>query len=212
LADGAEEADMSRGTPGAEPGFVTAPTRALRRAGLAGGSAAVAFAGEAVQIVGEAGGSLAIPIQEVETLRAGMAGSKRRVHYECRLWRRGDAAPLRLDPAAQPPEELRYAAFCRALAGALEGSGRIGAVETGVTRGWAALMIALGALVTLAFAASWLFVLQEDEQRLGVPRAVAAAFPALFTLASAAFVYWAWSRHWPRRIASLAELERVLPR
>jgi hypothetical protein len=202
---------MSSATPGGEPGFVAPASRGLRRAGLAGGSAAVAFAGEAVQIVGEAGGSLAIPIQEVARLRAGMAGSKSRISYECRLWRIGEATPLRLDPVAQRAEELRYAAFCRALAGAIERGGRIGAIETGVGRGWAALMIALGALVTLAFAATLLFVLQEDEQRLGLPRSVAAALPSFLALGSAAFVYWAWSRHWPRPIARLAELDRVLP-
>jgi hypothetical protein len=207
----AQETEMSPGTPGPEPAFAVPVTRSLRRAGVAGGSAVVALAPEAVRIVGEAGGSLAIPLPEVAKLRAGLAGSKSRIRYELRLWRLGDAAPLRLDPAAQRAEELRYGAFCRSLTGALARSGRIGAVETGATRSWAALMIALGSLVALAFAATLLFVLQEHEQRLGLPRAVAAAFPALFTLGAMAFVRWAWSRHWPRPIARLADLERVLP-
>ena len=133
------------------------------------------------------------------------------IYHQLLLWSGASRAPLELG-TANSAEHRGFADLVLTLVGALERSGRLDIVETGEKKLWASFILSMFALFALAALALILFVLGEDERALGIPRAVALMVPCGLFLGALGAMWWAWTRHWPRRIRSLADLNRVLPR
>ncbi len=125
-------------------------------------------------------------------------------------WRRGERRPLLLGTADRS-EHPGFGDFVRATASALADAGRLDSIETGAGRVWATVMATLIGLVAVGFAAAFVVTLSQSDAALGVPRALAAGFTGVPFCGAPVLVWWAWSRHWPRRVRALAELDRVLP-
>jgi hypothetical protein len=108
-------------------------------------------------------------------------------------------------------EHGRFATLVRALADATTREGHGVRIETGESKRWAVVAMSLLGGQALAFAAITALVLGESEAALGLPRWIAVVFPLVFLLGALIAMVWAWSRYWPRRVRSPADLDRVLP-
>jgi hypothetical protein len=182
--------------------FDAALTRRLRRKGLAGRPARVAFEGGALTLSGAESGRVVIPLADVARLRVGSEDTKYGRHYVCCLWLVGSERPLVLLPLGRRPPE--YGATVRGFAAELARSGGLERIEGGVSRAAALFMpVAFGLLLLAALGVS-LFALGNEPWwgRLIVP-----LIPGLL------FGLGLWlcvTRYWPRPIRSLADLDRHL--
>ena len=184
--------------------------RRLRGLGLSGRHVDVAVASRALTLTGESGGTVVIAAADIRHLRVGFAQSRGVTYHQLLLWSGANRAPLELG-TADSAEHRGFADLVLTLAGALERSGRLDIVEIGEKTLWASFMLSMFSLFALAALALILFVLSEDERALGIPRAFALMVPCGLFLGALGALWWAWTRHWPRRIRSLTELVRVLP-
>ncbi|MBL8698067.1 MAG: hypothetical protein JNK67_06830 [Alphaproteobacteria bacterium] len=186
-------------------------SRKLRRLGLRGRSVVVGLAGSRLTIAGDTFGTVDIELASISRLRVGFAQSRGQTYHQILVWTDRAAAPLLLG-TADAAEHPRFAVLVRGLAAALAGGEPPALIETGESKRWAAVMLALFGALAAGFAALLAFVLTASETSLGVPRPVALAVPAALLLGTSTAMWWAWTRHWPRRIDLVEDLARVLPR
>lgn len=185
-------------------------SRRLRRRGLRGRSVAVSFRDERLTVAGDTFGVIDVDLAQIRRLRVGFAQSRSTTYRQVLVWSEGSGVPLLLG-TADAAEHARFAALVRALADSLLRARHRVRVETGESKRWAAVMLILFGGLALAAIALVAFVLGESEAALGVPRLAALALPGVLLAGALAAMWWAWTRHWPRRIRSLAGLDRVLP-
>lgn len=197
------------------PGFLAAPKRSLRRLGLVGDWVAAVLDGSGIRLSGAAGGAMLVPLSDLRAIRVGATDGRGGPFHQILLLRR-DGTTLQLEPIGAsrpwPQGGGAYARCVRAIARALADAGRIEAIETGSTKGWALFGTVLLALLPILSLALFAFVLREDERALMAPRWIVALVPASMTALFAALVLWWIRRHWPRRVGALADLDRILGR
>jgi hypothetical protein len=186
-----------------EASFRSYVVRALRQRDFAGAFATISVAHDGVTLKGDEKGFLHVPFARVARMRVGFTEAKQGLIYETRIWLEGEAKPLRLFPDR---ENLpAYGASIRGIADGLARVGRSDRVEGGVSVFEASLGPALMAPVVLfgLLAATisadppvwWHFIV--------IPLIPAVVFGVL--------VWRSVTRHWPRRLASRAELDLQLP-
>jgi len=155
-----------------------------------------------LDIAGEAGAPLRLPVAAVERMRAGYTEGKGGPFYMTLLWPAGET-PIKLSPLRE--DWLLYAAFARALAERVAASRGLSAVERGDTRFGALLGPVLMGLLLAASLAVCVYALADEPTPL---RWLPAVIPALLF----ALLYWRYHAvHRPRAVAELGELERQLP-
>jgi hypothetical protein len=183
-------------------GFHAAQTRQLHRAGFEGRFVWSGMRDGALELIGEHAGFLSIPAPEIERIRAGFVQGRPRT-YRTILWLRGGGPPLCLHP--QPDHHLLYAATIRDLAAAVAAEGDLSRVEGGTSIGDALVAPLLMAVPALGAIAVAVLVVTDAAwwQRLAIP-AVPVACMALLS-------WVALARQLPRRLRTLAELDRRLP-
>jgi hypothetical protein len=175
----------------------------LKRRDFDGRFVTVEVAPDGVTLKGERGGFLHLPLERVARLRAGFTEGKYGPVYEARLWLDGEPAPLLFYPL-EHQDRPAYAAAIRTIASALHARG--GArLERGVNAIGAALGPALmGIVVAFGFFGAsisadppvwWHFVV----------------IPLIPSVVLGALIWRAATRHWPKPVASPAELDVQLP-
>jgi hypothetical protein len=182
-------------------GFHAVRTRQLRRAGFEGRYVWVGMRDGALELIGEVAGFLRIPADEVARMRAGFVLARPKA-FQTVLWLRGGGPPIFLHPL---PHHASYASTVRALASAMSADGGMCRVEGGISPGGALfgpLLMAVPAFGAVALAG---FVVTDALwwQRLAVP--------AVPLLCFALLAWIALARQMPRRIRTLASLDRQLP-
>lgn len=199
--------------PGDAPCFVVATTPALRRLGVRGASVLVVLLPDAVGLLGNEGGDQMIPLGRVAGLRAVVLRLQRCDAPEVRLFLRDPAATLLLRPGSDAPESvakgLGYAGFVRRLAAWLVANGRQKGIATGWTWGWATVscLIAAGMAATTIV----LFILALLRPEAGTMGLIVQVLMAALAIWLSGVAFRWWTRHWPRRIRDLSDLERGLP-
>ena len=184
------------------PAFRAHGNRRLRRAGAGGSPVRVSIDGAWLDIAGEQGAPLRLPVAAIERMRAGYTEGKGGPFYMTILWPAGDK-PIELSPLREdwPP----YAAFTRTLAGQVAASRGLRAVERGDTQFGALLGPVLMGLLLAASLAVCIYALADEPTPL---RWLPAVIPTLLF----ALLYWRYHAvHRPRAVAELGELERQLP-
>lgn len=184
--------------------FRAVMTRSLRRRDFDGDFATVTVVADGLTLKGEKRGFLHVPFERVEGARVGFTEAKYGLIYEAKVWLDGEKAPLQLFPYGGE-EQHRYGTAMRGLASALHERGRISRIRRGTSLFEALIGPMLMAPVVLAALAAatisadppvwWHFIV----------------IPLIPALVLAALLYRMVTRHWPRPIASLAELEKQLP-
>ncbi|HET9641123.1 MAG TPA: hypothetical protein VFP12_18180 [Allosphingosinicella sp.] len=184
-------------------GFHAARTRQLRRAGFEGDYVWVGIRDGALELIGEDSGFLRVPVQDIVRIRAGFIEAKP-IAYRTILWCRGGGRPFYLYP--QPSHHFLYTPAIRDLAAAVAAHGGIARVERGTSAADALLtplLMAIPALGGVAVAA-WIVTDATWWQRLAIP-----AIPLVLL----ALLGWrAVTRHFPRSVGTLSDLDRQLPR
>jgi hypothetical protein len=175
------------------------------REDFAGMYADVAVGPDALTFKGDEKGFFHLPLSRIARIRPGFAEAKGGGYYEVKIWVEGERRPMTLRPPRN--ENLApYAAAMRMLASRLEKDGKLARVHTGVSKFDALLSPALAGLVAVAaflvagFAmhppAWWHFIV----------------IPAVPTLAFGVLTWQAVTRHWPRPVRTLADIDSQLPR
>jgi hypothetical protein len=193
------------------PSFTAASTRDLVRRGLRGGTVTVVLTGDLVGLVGADGGDLAVPIERIIGLRAGLIHGKPAIRPALRLAIAGEK-PLHLFPvrdAADAAAARRsYPDFVRGLAARLAQSDRLDGIEIGSGAVWAVLSACLLAVPTLGMAvvfATTLFGTLPEAEKW-----IARAVTGTATVGLLWLWAWWWRGHWPRRVRRLEDLDRML--
>lgn len=178
--------------------------RALRRRDFCGDHIIATITGDGITLRGQGRGFLHVPLDRVDRLRAGFTESKYGPIHETNVWLEGEREPLRIFPYDRT-DDRSYSTGIRMLAAALAERGKLGRVERGLSTFEAlfgpALMapVVLLALAGAAVAADppvwWHF--------FAIPFIPATVFGVL--------VWRAVTRHMPRAVGSLQELEVQLP-
>lgn len=189
--------------PSADLAFAARSTRQLQYAGLAGAPLRVALSGNALVVAGPEGGSLRLETSLVERIRFGYIEGKYGRFYVTRLWSRGAAKPLIVEP--EKSDEPAYGAVMQAFAGRIATLYGIARIERGTTRTGARVTLALLMFPVLAFTAI-AAVLMERADWLGWT-----AGGVLLWGLGALFILNYVKRQRPRPITALSELSRYLP-
>lgn len=178
--------------------------RALRRRDFDGDHVVVKVGRDGLTLTGATRGFLHVPMDRVARLRAGFTESKYGPIHEAKLWLGGERDPLRFFPYDRT-DDPAYAAAVRKLAVALANRGALSRVERGVSTFEAFFGPALMAPVLLAAIGAatisadppvwWHFVV--------IPFIPATVFGVL--------MWRAVSRHMPRAVRSMKELDVQLP-
>lgn len=177
--------------------------RRLRRAGARGSPVRVSLDGAWLEVAGEPGALLRLPVAAIERMRSGYTEGKGGPFYSTILWPAAEK-PLTLAPLRE--DWAHYAAFVRALAAQVAASRGLRAVERGDTQFGALLGPVLTGLLLAASLAVCVFALADETTLL---RWAPAAVPALLF----ALLFWRYRAvHRPRPLADLADLDRQLPR
>lgn len=184
-------------------GFHTARTRQLRRAGFEGDYVWVGMREGALELIGENSGFLRVPVQDIVRIRAGFIEAKY-ITYRTILWRRGGGRPFYLYP--RPEYHFVYTPTIRGLAAAIAAQGGMSRIERGTSASDALLAPLLMAVPALGGVAVAAFIVTDATwwQRLAVP-AIPLVLLALLAWRSA-------TRHFPRSVETLSDLDRQLPR
>lgn len=181
--------------------FRAAMTRRLRQAGLKGEWAQVRVTAGVLEITGQHGGQFTVTPTDVARMRVGFVDSKYGKHFVWRLWFATETpSPIDLLPSGRAGHE--YGATVRAFAQILANAGALDRIETGVSKYSALFLPAL--LGGLLLAASAVFIFFRGNESAWGLLATAVPFGLLFGY----FTHRTATRHWPRRIARLEELDR----
>ena len=178
--------------------FLVMRNRSLKRRGVRGYPRGW-IEDQTLRIKGDT--ELAIPFARIEHVRVGPVFSGKRTRYAATLRVAGEATPLELDTFRSPPE---FAVAMRRLASVVMAKRGIGAVEGG-TPLWRSLPPILPLSLSLPAVGYHL----AQVTGLGSPARIALA---LLGLAVTVPVWREAFRNAPRRIVSMHELDRFLPR
>lgn len=184
--------------------FRAVMTRSLRRWDFDGDFATVTVVADGMTLKGEKRGLLHVPFERVEGARIGFTEAKYGLIYEAKVWLDGEKGPLQLLPYGRE-EEHRYGGAMRGLASALDERGRLARIQRGTSLFEA--LIGPGLMVPVVFFALFAATVSADPP-VWWHFIVIPIFPALIF---AALLYRTVTRHWPRPVTSLAELEKQLP-
>ena len=183
--------------------FRTYIVRALKRRDFAGTFANVTVAQDGLTLKGDERGFLHVPFARIARMRVGFTETRSGLIYETKIWLEDEDRPLTLHPDRD--NLLGYAAAVRATATALNDAGRFGRVYRGLSTFEALLGPVLMAPVVL-------FALLGASVSADPP--VWWHFLVIPLLPTAVFGLLVWrsvTRHWPRPVASFAELGLQLP-
>ena len=188
----------------AGPTFRSRIVGALRRRDFDGDFAEVSTAPDGFTLKGADRGFLHVPFERVVRMRVGFTETKSGLVYEAKVWLDGERVPLAFFPYDRT-DARGYSGAMRALAASLAESGKLDRVQRGVSSVEALLGPALIAPVVLfaLFAASisadplvwWHFVV----------------IPLVPSVVLGILIWRAVTRHMPRAVTSLAELDVQLP-
>jgi hypothetical protein len=160
------------------------------------------FDGEVLELRGDGGGALDLPLAAIDRVRIGYEENKfvGRV-YQLLIWSGDNPAPLPLRTLGRDG----YGAAARALAAALSQAKGINRVERGVTMGAAlALMFWFTPFLLVSLWGAWAVTSTDPAWASLIILVVPGA---LFTWLG--WRFWTWQR--PRPIRDLAELDQQLP-
>lgn len=189
--------------PPADLAFAGRSSRQLRRAGLSGAPLRVALRGDALVLSGAEGGTLRIEAALTERARFGYVEGKHGRFYVTRIWPRGAAKPLILEP--EKSDEPAYGRVMQAFAGRVAAVRGLAHIERGTSRIGALATLALLLSPVLAFTAIAVALVERDDW-LGW----AAGGAALWGL-GALFILHYLKRQRPLPVAALSELSTYLP-
>ncbi len=183
--------------------FAAASHSSLRSAGLVGDPVSVAYTNRALHLDGATSGSLRIEAGRCARVRFGYFQGKYHKLFVARIWLRGEAKPLIIEPAVR--ECPNYGAAMRLFAQAVAATRGMEHVERGLSGLSAALVLILPLLMVLGLSAT-AYVLMGDDLRLGWYSLLAVSW-----FLAAIFIWLFFKRQRPRAVASLDELEVQLP-
>jgi len=187
------------------PTFRSRIVGALRRHDFDGDFAEVSTAPDGLTLKGADRGFLHVPFERVVRLRVGFTEAKQGLIYEAKVWLDGERAPLAFFLYDRREDARGYSGAMRALAASLAESGKLDRVQRGVSLFGALLGPALmvPVVVFALFGASvsadppvwWHFVV----------------IPLIPSVVLGLLIWRTVTRHMPRAVTSLAELDLQLP-
>lgn len=187
-----------------EPAFYAAMWGGTkRRLGIDGKAPVVRLEPGAIAIEGERGSRARIPFGRIQRIRVGFEESKTGTVLQTKLWLARESKHYGLGSAGNRRD---YGNFVRAaVAEMLRDAPQI-AIETGSSLFVPIFLIGAFGTMSLAALAFMIYLAATgDDWTIGLGGfAVAAILLAILGP-------WAWSRHRPRRIQRLEEIERALP-
>lgn len=184
--------------------FVARPRAEFKRLGLAPEEALVTLRQSAI-VISVQGKSVSVDLATVERVRIGYGEGKSMVYFEMEFWL---AAGLRfsLVPAGDHANYSNYGRFARRLAHRIADLHGTGVIERGTSL---ASALVTPILFGLLFAAGSYSSLVGEAETGGMTRWIGMMVTSI-PLAIALWLFF--FRHLPRRIRSLDELEKQLPR
>lgn len=184
--------------------FVARPRAEFKRLGLAPEEALVTLRQNSV-VISVQGNSVSFDLATVERVRIGYGEGKSMVYFEMELWLT-EGIRFSLVPAGNHANYSNYGRFARRLAHRIADLHGTGVIERGTS--FASALVA-PILFGLLFAAGSYSSLVREAETGGMTRWIG----MIVTSIPLAIVLWLFFfRHRPRRIRSLDELERQLPR
>ncbi|WP_431282181.1 hypothetical protein ACQW02_22685 [Humitalea sp. 24SJ18S-53] len=179
-------------------------TRRLRRLGLKGADVTVGLAAEAIGVGGDDGTLLRLNFAGIARIRVGFSESKGGSYHFTRIWLTGERRPIEFMGSITTP--AAYSAFVRGMvAWVLE---RYPGIEVQAGSGWFMPLFTIGAFGAMSLASlggSIYLAVTGDDWTIFLG-ALAVSLVLLLGLG-----FWTWTRHRPRRIATVEALARVLP-
>lgn len=178
----------------------------LREAGLKGGYAAVTFHNAALEFRGLESGGVRLAADKLDRLRLGYEqGRGGHPHFQALIWPTGERKPILIMPLGDEANKAAYGAAMRTFAAALADVRGLDRVERGVS-----VMSALMGLLLVGFPTALLAVV--TLRSVTEANWLTASGAGLAVIGLTAAMYWTYQgRSRPRRVKTLAELERLTP-
>lgn len=187
-----------------EVGFAAAfSRRAKRRLGIDGRTALVRLAPDGIEVCGDRSGCVLLPFSRIARMRVGFEESRTGTVLLLRLWLSDESKPYLFGGNV---DCRAYGGFVRAAVARILRDAPAVAIETG--SGLFVPIFVIGAFATLALGVTAFTIhlaATGDDWTIGL--GALAVFLILLTILGP----WVWSRHRPRRIARVEEIERALP-